>query len=58
MVLGRAKRQSRAHGSRFQVESSEFLQLKDRVLNDILSPEFAEKESGGFLSRAVFKYRR
>lgn len=32
--------------------------LKDRVLNDILTPEFSEKESGGFLSRAVFKYRR
>ena len=32
--------------------------LKDRVLNDILWPEFSEKESGGFLSRAVFKYRR
>ena len=32
--------------------------LKDRVLNDILSPEFLEKESGGFLSRAVFKFRR
>lgn len=33
-------------------------QLKKRVLNDVLSPEFSEKESGGFLSRAVFKYRR
>ena len=33
-------------------------QLKKRVLNDILTPEFSEKESGGFLSRAVFKYRR
>ena len=33
-------------------------ELKDRVLNDILSPEFSEKESGGFLSRALFKYRR
>ena len=32
--------------------------LKDRVLNDILAPEFFEKESGGFISRAVFKYRR
>ncbi len=32
--------------------------LKDRVLNDILFPEFSEKESGGFISRAVFKYRR
>ena len=32
--------------------------LKERVLNDILSPEFTEKESGGFFSRAVFKYRR
>ena len=33
-------------------------QLKKRVLNDILTPEFSEKESGGFLSRAVFKCRR
>ena len=33
-------------------------QLKKRVLNDILTPEFSEKESGGFISRAVFKYRR
>ena len=33
-------------------------ELKARVLNDILTPEFSEKESGGFLSRAVFKYRR
>lgn len=32
--------------------------LKDRVLNDILSPEFNEKEKGGFFSRAIFKYRR
>lgn len=32
--------------------------LKERVLNDILSPEFSEKEKGGLLSRAVFKYRR
>lgn len=32
--------------------------LKDRVLNDILEPEFSEKESGGFFSRAVLKYRR
>lgn len=31
---------------------------KDRVLNDILSPEFSEKEKGGFVSRAIFKYRR
>ena len=33
-------------------------QLKDRVLNDILSPEFSEVEKGGFISRAIFKYRR
>jgi len=32
--------------------------LKERVLNDILSPEFSEKETGGFFSRATFKYRR
>ena len=33
-------------------------ELKERVLNDILSPEFSEKESGGFFSRGLFKYRR
>lgn len=33
-------------------------QLKDRVLNDILSPEFSEKEAGGIIYRAVYKYRR
>lgn len=32
--------------------------LKERVLNDIFSPEFAEKEKGGFIRRAIFKYRR
>ena len=32
--------------------------LKDRVLNDILSPEFSEVEKGGFVSRAIYKYRR
>ncbi len=32
--------------------------MKDRVLNDILSPEFHEIESGGFIRRAIFKYRR
>lgn len=32
--------------------------LKARVLNDILSPEFSEKEKGGFISRAFFKFRR
>lgn len=32
--------------------------LKDRVLNDILSPEFSEVEKGGFVSRALYKYRR
>ncbi len=33
-------------------------ELINRVLNDILTPEFSEKESGGFFTRAVFKYRR
>ena len=33
-------------------------ELKDRVLNDILSPEFSEEEIGGFVSRAIYKYRR
>ena len=32
--------------------------LKDRVLNDILSPEFSEIEKGGFVRRAIYKYRR
>ena len=32
--------------------------LKERVLNDVLSNEFSEKESGGFLSRALYKFRR
>ena len=32
--------------------------VKERVLNDILSREFAEKEKGGFICRAIFKYRR
>lgn len=32
--------------------------LKDRVLNDILRPEFSENEKEGLLSRMVFKYRR
>ncbi len=32
--------------------------LKDRILNDILFPEFSEKEKGGFVSRAIYKYRR
>lgn len=32
--------------------------LKERVLNDILSPEFSEIEKGGFVRRAIYKYRR
>lgn len=32
--------------------------LKDRVLNDILSPEFSEVEKGGFVRRGIYKYRR
>lgn len=32
--------------------------LKERVLNDILSPEFSEVENGGFIRRAIYKYRR
>ena len=32
--------------------------LKDRVLNDILSPVFNEIEKGGFVRRAFFKFRR
>lgn len=34
------------------------MDLKDRVWNDILSLEFAEKEKGGMLGRAFYKYRR
>ena len=33
-------------------------ELKERVLNDILSREFSEKEEGGFFRRVIFKYRR
>lgn len=32
--------------------------LKERVLDEILSREFSEKEDGGIVRRAVFKYRR
>lgn len=32
--------------------------LKKRVLNDILSPEFNEKEPNWFIPRLLFKYRR
>lgn len=32
--------------------------LKERALNDILSPEFTEIERGGFIRRALYKYRR
>lgn len=33
-------------------------QLKERVLNEILSPEFNEVQPAGLLPRVVFKYRR
>ena len=32
--------------------------IKERVLNEIISPEFNEIEKGGIVSRALFKYRR
>jgi hypothetical protein len=32
--------------------------LKERVLNDIIAPEFSEIEKGGFIRRAIYKYRR
>lgn len=32
--------------------------LKDRVFNEILSPEFEEVEPKGLLKRVIFKYRR
>ena len=39
--------------------SVQFLpELKERVFEDILSPEFSEIERGGFVSRAIYKYRR
>ena len=33
-------------------------QLKERVLKDILSPEFSEEEPNGLFPRVAFKYRR
>ena len=33
-------------------------QLKDRVLNEMLSPEFSDKEPSGLIRRVIFKYRR
>ena len=33
-------------------------QLKERVLNEILSPEFSEEEPCGLVPRVLFKYRR
>ena len=32
--------------------------LKDRILNDMLSPEFSEEQPSGFFKRIMFKYRR
>lgn len=32
--------------------------LKDRVLNEMLSPEFSETEPKGLIKRVIFKYRR
>ena len=32
--------------------------LKDRILKDMLTPEFSEIEKGGFIRRAIYKYRR
>lgn len=32
--------------------------LKDRILNDMLSPEFSESQPSGFFKRIMFKYRR
>lgn len=40
--------------NRVQIEP----QLKERVLNDILSPEFTGEEPKEFISRVIFKYRR
>ena len=40
--------------NRVQFES----ELKDRVLDDILSPEFSSEEPKGLFSRVLFKYRR
>ena len=33
-------------------------QLKERVLKDIMSPEFSEEEPNGLFPRVAFKYRR
>lgn len=41
-----------------QLKSKEFKQLKERVLNDILSPEWTAAEPRGRFRRLVYKYRR
>ena len=43
---------------KFQVESAEFLQLKERVLGDILEPEFNEEAPQRLLPRVWYRYRR
>ena len=40
------------------VDSVEFKSLKDRVLGDILEPEWRAAEPSGLLKRLVYKYRR
>ena len=40
------------------VDSVEFKSLKDRVLGDILEPEWTAAEPRGFFRRMVYKYRR
>lgn len=43
---------------KLEVRSSEFLKLKERVLRDILEPEFSEETPQRLLPRAWFRYRR
>ena len=43
---------------KIKVESAEFLQLKERVLGDILEPEFNEEAPQRLLPRVWFRYRR
>ena len=33
-------------------------ELKERVLDDVLSPKYGEPEPRGFISRLLYKYRR
>lgn len=41
-----------------QMESVEFGELKERVLNEILEPEYSEELPKGLIKRTIFKIRR